>query len=150
MLNLYAIEANTKNLTAEQRQTVRRQESLPILSELKTTLEAQLAVLAPKSPMSKAVHYTLKRWQALSLYTQSGHLPIDNNLAENAIRPIALGRKNWLFIGSEAAGQRQAVIMSLLATAKANGLEPTQWLQDTLERLPTAKAKDRRDTEHTR
>lgn len=139
---LYAIESNTKNLTVEQRQTVRRQESLPILSELKTTLEAQLAVLAPKSPMSKAVYYTLKRWQALSLYAQSGHLPIDNNLAENAVRPIALGRKNWLFIGSEAAGQRQAVIMSLLATAKANGLEPTQWLQDTLERLPTTKAKD--------
>lgn len=92
--------------------------------------------------MAKAVHYTLKRLHALSLYAQSGHLPIDNNLAENAVRPIALGRKNWLFIGSEAAGQRQAVIMSLLATAKANGLEPTQWLNNTLEHLPTTKAKE--------
>jgi hypothetical protein len=93
--------------------------------------------LSPKSISAKAVNYTLKRWQALIAYTNSGDLPIDNNPAENAIRPIALGRKNWLFIGSESAGKRTAVIMSLLATAKANGLNPARWLSDTLERLPT-------------
>lgn len=139
---LYAIEARTKTTTSEQRQRIREQESIPILNELNTSLTTLAQQLAPKSAMAKAVHYTLKRWHALSLYAQSGHLPIDNNLAENAVRPIALGRKNWLFIGSEAAGQRQAVIMSLLATAKANGLEPTQWLNNTLEHLPTTKAKE--------
>ena len=68
--------------------------------------------------------------------------PIDNNLIENAIRPIAIGRKNWLFAGSETAGQRAAAIMSLIATAKANGIEPHAWLTDTLTRLPTTKDRD--------
>ena len=92
--------------------------------------------------MAKAVHYSLKHWVSLAAYAQTGHLPIDNNLAENAVRPIALGRKNWLFAGSEAAGQRQAVITSLLATAKANGLDPARWLKDTLDRFPATKHKD--------
>ena len=70
-------------------------------------------------------------------YAETGDLPIDNNPIENAIRPIAIGRKNWLFAGSERAGKRAAAIQSLLATAKLNGIEPSQWLKDTLEKLPT-------------
>jgi transposase len=81
--------------------------------------------------------YTLKRWTSLIRYAETGHLPIDNNPVENTIRPIALGKKNWLFAGSERAGQRAAAIQTLLGTAKLNGLDPDAWLRDTLEKLPT-------------
>ena len=86
---------------------------------------------------AKAMDYSLKRWAALSRYATNGCLPIDNNPVENAIRPIAIGKKNWLFVGSERAGKRAAAIQSLLATAKLNGLDPAAWLRDTLEKLPT-------------
>jgi hypothetical protein len=80
--------------------------------------------------------YSLKRWEALARYATAGHLPIDNNRIEHGIRPIAIGKKNWLYAGSELAGQRAAAIQSLLATAKLNGLDPYAWLKDTLEKLP--------------
>jgi hypothetical protein len=86
---------------------------------------------------AKAIDYSLKRWAALSRYATAGNLPIDNNPVENVIRPIALGRKNWLFTGSESAGKRAAAIQTLLGTAKLNGLDPAAWLRDTLEQLPT-------------
>ena len=79
----------------------------------------------------------MPRWPALLRYAESGVLPIDNNPVENVIRPIAIGKKNWLFAGSERAGRRAAAIQSLLATAKLNGLEPLRWLSDTLDKLPT-------------
>ena len=87
--------------------------------------------------MAKALAHALKRWPSLVVYAQSGDIPIDNNPVENCIRPIALGKKNWLFAGSERAGCRAAAIQSLLATAKLNGLEPLAWLTSTLEKLPT-------------
>ncbi len=93
--------------------------------------------IATGSNLGKAIQYTLRRWPALIRYAQGGDLPIDNNPVENAIRPIALGKKNWLFAGSERAGRRAAAIQSLLATAKLNGLEPMGWLKETLEKLPT-------------
>ena len=86
---------------------------------------------------AKAIDYTLNRWPALTRYADTGHLPIDHNPGENAIRPIAIGKKNWLFAGSERAGKRAAVIQSLLGTAKLNGLDPAAWLKDTLDKLPT-------------
>ena len=89
--------------------------------------------------LARAIDYTLKRWDALARVADDGRYPIDNNAAENAIRPIAIGRKNWLFAGSETAGKRAAAIMSLVATAKANGIEPHAWLTDVLTRLPTCK-----------
>jgi transposase len=134
---LYQIETEAKNMSVEERKRIRETKAIPILDELYAYLVHQSHTLSPKSISAKAVNYTLKRWQALTCYANSGDLPIDNNPAENAVRPIALGRKNWLFIGSESAGKRTAVIMSLLATAKANGLNPAHWLSDTLERLPT-------------
>ena len=79
----------------------------------------------------------MKRWSALECYANSGSLPIDNNPVENAIRPIAIGKKNWLFAGSERAGRRAAAIQSLFATAKLNGIDPARWLAQTLEQLPT-------------
>ena len=134
---LYQIESKTKTMTMDERERIRKAEAIPILDALYAYLMHQSHILAPSSNSAKAVNYTLKRWSSLMRYASSGDLPIDNNSAENAIRPIALGRKNWLFIGSESAGQRAAVIMSLLATAKANGLNPANWLSDTLARLPT-------------
>jgi transposase len=92
---------------------------------------------AEGSSLAKAINYSLKRWTAIARYAASGNLPIDNNPIENAIRPIAIGKKNWLFAGSERAGKRAAVIQSLLATAKANDIEPLAWLKDTLEKPPT-------------
>jgi transposase len=89
-----------------------------------------------------AIDYTLKRWAALTRYLDDGRFPLDNNPIENAIRPIALGRKNWLFAGSETAGKRAAAIMSLLATARANGHDPHAWLTDVLTRLPTTRDRD--------
>lgn len=92
--------------------------------------------MAEGSGIAKAIDYSIKRWPALARYAGDGNLPIDNNPIENAIRPIALGKKNWLFAGSEWAGKRAAAIQSLLGTAKLNGLEPYAWLRDTLEKLP--------------
>lgn len=87
--------------------------------------------------LANAIDHILKRWPALTRYVDSGHLPIDNNVAENAIRPITLGRKNWLFTWSERAGCRAAAIQSLRVTAKLNSLESYAWLKDTPEKLPT-------------
>ena len=93
--------------------------------------------VANGSGLARALDYTLRRWTALTRYLDDGHYPIDNNPVENAIRPIALGRKNWLFAGSESAGKRAAAIMSLIATAKQNGHDPYAYLKDVLTRLPT-------------
>ena len=85
---------------------------------------------------AKALDYSIKRWPVLMRYADGEVLPVDNNPVENAIRPIAIGKKNWLFAGSERAGKRAAAIQSLLGTAKLNGLDPHAWLRDTLEKLP--------------
>jgi hypothetical protein len=94
------------------------------------------------SGLAKAIAYTRRRWPALARVLDDGACPLDNNPVENAIRPIAIGRKNWLFAGSESAGRRAAAIMSLLATAKANGIEPHARLTDVLTRLPTTRDHD--------
>ena len=92
------------------------------------------------SGTARALDYTLKRWQALTRYIDDGQLPIDNNHIENQIRPIAIGRRNWLFAGSLRAGQRAAAVMSLIQSAKMNGHDPYAYLKDVLTRLPTQKA----------
>lgn len=132
---LYAIERDAAALDDVQRHTMRQNQSLPLLQTLHRWLTSIPTV--GNTAIAKAVHYTLKRWPALTRYIESGAFPIDNNPIENAIRPIAIGKKNWLFVGSERAGKRVAAIQSLLATAKANGIEPYAWLVDTLNKLPT-------------
>ena len=92
------------------------------------------------SATAKAIDYCLKRWAALTRYLSDGQIPIDNNWIENQIRPIALGRKNWLFAGSQRAGKRAAAIMSLIQSAKLNGHDPHAYLKDVLTRLPTQRA----------
>jgi transposase len=142
---LYTIEkyADDNNLSAGERATLRQTDALPKLAEMKAWLSATRMTTANGSALAKAMDYSLRRWEALSRYAQcnesaqTGTLPIDNNTIENAIRPIALGKKNWLFAGSERAGKRAAAIQSLLATAKRNGIEPQAWLKDVIEKLPT-------------
>jgi hypothetical protein len=134
---LYVLEAQAKELKPEQRLVLRQQKSQPKLIEFKTWLDETGAKVAPNSALAKAIMYSQRRWSALTSYVESGGAPIDNNPVENSIRPIAIGKKNWLFAGSERAGQRAAAIQTLLGTAKLNGLDPQAWLTDTLEKLPT-------------
>ncbi len=134
---LYAIEDEGRAMTVDERQRLRAEKSLPALAALHDWLQQTRLRTAPNSATAKAMDYSLKRWLALTRYAETGDLPIDNNPVENSIRPIALGKKNWLFAGSERAGQRAAVIQTLLGTAKLNGLDPAAWLKDTLEKLPT-------------
>jgi transposase len=139
---LYRIEAEAKSMSIRDRHIHRQQHAVPVLQAIRTWLDELRPQVAGNSGTANAMDYTLRRWPALACYADDGAYPIDNNPIENAIRPIALGRKNWLFAGSETAGKRAAAIMSLLATAKANGHEPQAWLTDVLTRLPTTKDRD--------
>jgi transposase len=134
---LYAIEKQGKDLEVAARTQLRKDEALPLLQSMHDWLLRVRMTVANGGGSAKAIDYSLRRWTALSRYATDGCLPIDNNPVENIIRPIALGRKNWLFVGSERAGKRAAAIQSLLATAKLNGLDPAAWLRETLEKLPT-------------
>ena len=133
---LYAIERDGRGCDAAARQQLRQREAQPKLNDLYVWLRQTRLTVADGSGTARALDYSLKRWPALIRYAESGVLPIDNNPVENAIRPIAIGKKNWLFAGSERAGKRAAAIQSLLGTAKLNGIEPCAWLKDTLEKLP--------------
>ena len=139
---LYQIEARARDLDDAARQAYRASHAAPLIEAIKSWLVKLRPSVAGNSGTANAIDYTLKRWPALIRYLDHGRYPIDNNPIENAIRPIALGRKNWLFAGSETAGQRAAAIMSLLTTAKANGRDPHAWLTDVLTRLPTTKDRD--------
>ncbi len=139
---LYRIEDDARELDAAARRDHRQRHAAPRLLELKAWLDDLRPKVASNSGTANAIDYTLRRWVALTRYADDGRYPIDNNPIENAIRPVALGRKNWLFAGSEPAGRRAAAIMGLLATAKANGHEPHAWLTDVLTRLPTTRDRD--------
>jgi transposase len=136
---LYEIERRGRELSIEERAALRQQEALPLLDALHAWLKATRLTVANGGGTAKAIDYSLKRWPALARYATDGALPIDNNPVENAIRPVCLGKKNWLFVGSERAGKRAAAIQSLLATAVLNGLDPAAWLRETLEKLPTCR-----------
>jgi len=132
---LYGVEAETKLLSPEDRFSVRLKESTLLLERIKKKLEEHLPGHLPQSPMRQAINYTLGLWKELNVYLQDGRLPIDNNLAENAIRPIALGRKNWLFVGSENGGHTAAVLMSFTATCRKNKINTWAYLKDVLQRI---------------
>lgn len=141
---LYAIEREAKEqqLDAEGICRLRQEKARPILTQFKDWLEDRLRELASKSPTAKAIGYALKNWQALQRYTEDGRLEIDNNRSERAIRPLAIGRKNWLFLGSPRGGQAAATVFSLIQTCKDLDLNPEAYLKDVLTRLPTTKQKD--------
>ncbi|WP_414629852.1 IS66 family transposase [Burkholderia cepacia] len=136
---LYDIERSVGDEGGLARLEARRQ-ARPIADALHQWLRLQRHKVPEGSATAKAIDYSLKRWAALTRYLDDGELPIDNNWVENRIRPIALGRQNWLFAGSLRAGKRAAAVMSLIHSAKLNGLDPYAYLRDVLERLPTQPA----------
>jgi len=137
---VYEIERDVKELDTEQRQAVRQQQTRPILDALKEWMTLQRRQVPDGSATAKALDYSLRRWVALTRFVDDGQLPVDNNWIENQIRPIAIGRNNWLFAGSLRAGQRAAAVMSLIQSARMNGHDPYAYLKDVLTRLPTHKA----------
>jgi transposase len=139
---LYQIEADATNCDAAARHAHRSQHARPQVDAFFEWLTAIRPKVSDGSGTANAIDYALRREVALRRYLDDGRHPIDNNALENAIRPIALGRKNWLFAGSARAGERAAAIMSLIATAKANGHDPHAWLTDVLTRLPTTLDRD--------
>ncbi|MCP4474366.1 MAG: IS66 family transposase [Gammaproteobacteria bacterium] len=138
---LYAIESKAKEegLDVEQTTLLRSKEAIPILTQLKSWLEQQYPNVLPKSAIGKAISYTLKQWPLLIKYTQNGEWLIDNNEVENKIRPLALGRKNYLFAGSHEAAQQAAMMYSFFGTCKLNNIEPLEWLTNTLRKIPDHK-----------
>jgi transposase len=132
---LYAIEKEIRGRSPEERREFRNERVRPLLESLKQWLEATLGKLSRKSDTALAVRYALGRWEALLRYLDDGGIEIDNNSAERALRVVALGRKNYLFAGSDAGGERAAAIYSLIGTAKLNDIDPEAYLRDLLTRI---------------
>lgn len=137
---LYDVEREAQALDSDERRRLRQEKALPIANALENWLEAQRARVPDGSAIAKSIDYSRGRWPALTRYLADGDIPCDNNWVENQIRPIALGRSNWLFAGSLRAGKRAAAIMSLVHSARINGHDPYVYLKDVLERLPTQPA----------
>ncbi len=136
---LYAVEREIKEQQLKETEitALRTERALPVIEALKKWMIAARPGILPKSPMGKAIDYTLSRIEELKIYTTNGKLQIDNNLTENAIRPIALGRKNYLFAGSHEAAQNAAMFYSLFATCKVKRINPYAWLSETLKKIAT-------------
>jgi transposase len=134
---LYSIERRCREqgLNHQQILEVRVEESVPLLASLGNWMKDQYMQVAPKSPVGKALAYSIERWSRLCVYTSDGMLNIDNNPVENSIRPVAVGRKNYLFCGSHEAAQRSAMLYSLLGTCKLHGIEPYRWLRNVLHAI---------------
>ena len=136
-IQLYDIECEVRELDAAHRKRIRQERSRPVADAMHLWLTEQRKKVPEGSATARAIDYSLGRWQALTRYIDDGDLPADNNWVENQIRPIAIGRNNWLFAGSLRAGKRAAAIMSLVHSARLNGHDPYAYLRDVLERLPT-------------
>ena len=135
---LYAVEAKAREekMNTQERKAYRLEYAEPIWDAFEVWLEEQRNSLLPQSTIGKAFGYTFEFWDRLKVYLQDGRLEIDNNLIENTIRPVALGRKNYMFAGSHEGAKRTAIMYSLLGTCKARGAEPTQWMTELLTKLP--------------
>lgn len=132
---LYDIEAAIRGSPPDRRREIRQDEAKPKVDALRRYLETELARLPGKSGAAQVIRYALSRWTALGRYLDDGTIEIDNNSAERAIRPVAIGRKNWLFAGSDRGGVRAGAILTLIGAAKLNGLDPEAWLRDVLARI---------------
>ncbi len=132
---LYEIEEAIRGRPPEERRAVRQARAGPLLEDIRAWFEATLAQVSAKSALAVAIRYALTRWTALIRYRDDGHIEIDNNAAERSLRAVALGRKNYLFAGSDAGGERAAAIYSLIGTAKLNGLDPEAYLREVLARI---------------
>ena len=134
---IYRVEQEVRELSVEDRLACRRSRAQPLWDEFFVWLKLERTRVAEGSAIAKALDYSINHWVALTAHLQDGRLPVDNNHIENLMRPWAMGRKAWLFCGSELAGQRAAVVMSLVMSAKLNGHDPWAYLKDVLTRLPT-------------
>ena len=132
---LYDVEAEAKGLAAQARTKLRQEKSLPLLERIKAWLEQEKGKVLPRSPIAEAINYCLSNWPALIEYVRDGDLDIDNNAAENAIRILTLGRKNWLFYGSDRGGRTGAILSSFIASCKRHRLDPLAYLRDVLTRI---------------
>jgi hypothetical protein len=132
---LYVVEADIRGQPPDQRRRQRQARAGPLLQELHAWLRSMLGHVSAKSEIAGAIGYSLTRWQALTRYLDDGRIEIDNNAAERALRGVSLGRKNYLFMGSDAGGERAAAIYSLVETAKLNGLDPEAYLREVLTRI---------------
>ena len=132
---LYAIETEIRGKPADERRTVRQARAGPLLETLHAWLQITLSQLSTKSELASAIRYALVRWTALTRFRDDGRIEIDNNAAERSLRAVALGRKNYLFAGSDAGGERAAAMYSLIGSAKLNGLDPEGYLRTVLERI---------------
>jgi transposase len=133
---LYEVERQVAPLDTEARLRIRQAKSLPQLSEIKAWLDKQVDKVLPKSPLGQAMGYALNHWTALCRFTEDAELSIDNNLSERTLRCVAVGRKNWMFAGSDRGGRTTAVLMSLIATCKLLKVDPYRYLRDLFTRLP--------------
>lgn len=141
---LYKIEndAREKKLSWQERFNLRQEKSIPILKSFKSWLDVHLTKTSPQSKIYNAIHYALSNWEVLNNYLRDGRIEIDNNLIENAIRPFALGRKNWLFMGSPSGAKAGAIFYSLIQTCKANNVEPYQYFCKMLHQIRLCKTDD--------
>jgi transposase len=142
---LYAIEEEIRGKPADLRLSIRQSRARPLLDELRTWMEKALSKLSSKSETAGAIRYALSRWRALTRYTEDGLLEIDNSAAERALRAVALGRKNFLFVGSDCGGERAAAMYSLIGSAKLNALDPERYLRTVLAQIadhPVSKIHD--------
>ena len=139
-VQLYEVEREVHDLAPDERRRIRQLKARPVADALSKWLQLQRQKVPDGSATAKAIDYNLGRWVALTRYLDDGDLPADNNWVENQIRPIAIGRNNWLFAGSLRAGKRAAAVMSLVHSARLNGHDPYAYLKDVLERLPTQPA----------
>jgi len=142
---LYAIETTIRGQTAAARQSVRKAKSQPLVAGMKAWFETQLAQIPPRGGLADAIRYALARWNALCCFLHDGRVELDTNTVERAIRPVALGRKNHLFAGSDGGAERWATVCSLITTAKLNDVEPFAYLKDVLERMSTGHPVNRLD-----
>ncbi|MGF6877236.1 transposase [Paraburkholderia sp. MM5477-R1] len=132
---LYGIEAGIRGKPAAERQRVRQEKSVPLLATIKAWMTDKIAALSTKSELAKAIRYSLNQWDALVLYCEDGRLEISNALAENALRCVALGRRNYMFAGSDSGGERAAAMYSLIGTCKLNGINPRAYLEYVLTHI---------------
>ncbi|HCQ3759594.1 TPA: IS66 family transposase [Escherichia coli] len=132
---LYAIEAEVRGCSAEQRLAARKARTAPLMQSLYDWIQIQMKTLSRHSDTAKAFAYLLKQWDSLNVYCSNGWVEIDNNIAENALRGVAVGRKNWLFAGSDSGGEHAAVLYSLIGTCRLNNVEPEKWLRYVIEHI---------------
>lgn len=136
---LYAVEKEVRGSPPDRRAELRRARAAPVFGDLEAWLAMQLTTISGKSPFAAAIRYALTRMERMRPYLDNGILELDNNTAERSMRAIAFGRKNYLFVGSEARGKAAAIAYTLIETAKLNAVDPNAWLADTLARIPDYK-----------